>query len=191
MTPSTPTLWTPGAPSNLMDSGRCTSKSKQSGERCRNHPRPGSTVCHIHGGKSPQVRRVAARRVAIMEAQRIVQGLGGMVDVDPLDVLLEGVREAAYNVTVYRIAIESYPVVEAPKELLVKYEEWWDRAIRYAKVCVEAGVEERKVRLQEAEGALMARVVRAAVDACNPTGDERAAAVVAAGRELRAIGAGT
>lgn len=31
---------------------KCTSKSKQSGERCRNYPHPGMEVCWIHGGKS-------------------------------------------------------------------------------------------------------------------------------------------
>jgi hypothetical protein len=31
---------------------RCTGKSKQSGEQCKRAATPGSTKCHIHGGKS-------------------------------------------------------------------------------------------------------------------------------------------
>ena len=31
---------------------QCTAKSKRSGERCKNRPARGRSVCHIHGGKS-------------------------------------------------------------------------------------------------------------------------------------------
>ena len=41
----------------LMDKGyphgRCTARSKQTGEQCKNAPSVGKTVCHIHGGKTP------------------------------------------------------------------------------------------------------------------------------------------
>ena len=33
---------------------RCTAKSKQSGERCKNWASVGMKVCHIHGGKTPR-----------------------------------------------------------------------------------------------------------------------------------------
>jgi len=45
------------------DGRRCTAKSKTSGERCKNPPIPGGTVCRIHGGGAPQVRAASARRV--------------------------------------------------------------------------------------------------------------------------------
>lgn len=32
---------------------QCTATSKRSGERCRNRPAIGRTLCHIHGGKTP------------------------------------------------------------------------------------------------------------------------------------------
>lgn len=32
---------------------RCTAKSKTTGKRCRQHPKPGFTVCHYHGGGTP------------------------------------------------------------------------------------------------------------------------------------------
>lgn len=32
---------------------QCTATSKQSGNRCRSHAAVGRTVCHIHGGKTP------------------------------------------------------------------------------------------------------------------------------------------
>lgn len=42
---------------------RCTAHSRTSGERCKQHPVPGTTVCVYHGGKAPQVRRKAALRL--------------------------------------------------------------------------------------------------------------------------------
>lgn len=43
---------------------RCTAKSKQSGERCKQTAVPGGTVCRFHGGSAPNVKRKAALRLA-------------------------------------------------------------------------------------------------------------------------------
>lgn len=45
------------------DGKRCTAKSKTTGERCKNPPIPGGTVCRYHGGAAPQVVAASARRV--------------------------------------------------------------------------------------------------------------------------------
>jgi|ETNvirnome_2_130_1030620.scaffolds.fasta_scaffold02434_2 hypothetical protein len=45
---------------------QCTSKSKQSGERCKRYPIPGGNVCCIHGGKIPAVQAKAKERLAIL-----------------------------------------------------------------------------------------------------------------------------
>ncbi|WP_269305317.1 hypothetical protein [Aeromicrobium sp. HA] len=37
---------------------------KRNGERCKNAPMKGQTVCHKHGGKAPQNLRKAAERIA-------------------------------------------------------------------------------------------------------------------------------
>lgn len=43
---------------------QCTATSKQTGERCRQRPIPGGTVCRFHGGKAPAVAAKAAERQA-------------------------------------------------------------------------------------------------------------------------------
>ena len=62
------------------DGLRCKAKSKTTGERCKNPPIPGGTVCHWHGGAAPQVRAASARRVfealigpALMEYRNIIE----------------------------------------------------------------------------------------------------------------------
>ena len=42
---------------------RCTAHSRTSGQRCKQPPIAGGTVCVYHGGKAPQVRRKAALRM--------------------------------------------------------------------------------------------------------------------------------
>ena len=41
---------------------RCTAHSRN-GERCKQPPVPGATVCRFHGGSAPQVRKRAALRL--------------------------------------------------------------------------------------------------------------------------------
>ena len=41
----------------------CTAKSRRSGERCKNPPVVGSTVCRMHGGTTKQAKAKAAERL--------------------------------------------------------------------------------------------------------------------------------
>lgn len=61
---------------------RCTATSKRTRERCRSRAVPGSMVCKIHGGGSPQARQKAAWR---LEEQRIQSELGRLVHELELD----------------------------------------------------------------------------------------------------------
>ena len=45
---------------------RCTAKAKSSGKRCRRQSILGARVCYVHGGASPQVRRSARERLALL-----------------------------------------------------------------------------------------------------------------------------
>jgi hypothetical protein len=50
-------------PDPMDDASRCTATSKQTGERCRLNPVPGSAVCRFHGGAAPQTQAAARRRL--------------------------------------------------------------------------------------------------------------------------------
>lgn len=43
---------------------QCSATSRRSGERCKNAPIPGGTVCKFHGGGAPAVKQKAALRLA-------------------------------------------------------------------------------------------------------------------------------
>jgi hypothetical protein len=69
---------------------QCTAHSKRSGERCRNASINGHHVCRLHGGSTPQVKRVAAQRVAI--SQLMQRELTDDEKRDPGAILLNAVQ---------------------------------------------------------------------------------------------------
>lgn len=187
---------------------------------CRKGATPGTTVCWKHGSKAPQVQRAAKRRLALeaarAEVEREAMRLGGSLEVDPLDVLLQSVREAWANVAVLRMALDELGVevardgaialperdvrwdkggthVPARVHILVgMYNEERDRAARYAKLCLDAGVDERRVRVAEQQAQALGTAVGRALDdaAAALTAEQRQALRAALARELRAIGGG-
>ncbi len=81
------------------DPPRCTAKSTRSGERCRNRPMAGATVCSTHGGLAPQVRAAAQRRLLAAavkgDAAAVLahEGLTGITDpVEQLSLLAAEIR---------------------------------------------------------------------------------------------------
>jgi len=161
---------------------RCGAKTRAGG-RCVNRPVRGATRCRMHGGALPQVKRAAARRLAVEDARREVTRLGLALDVDPLDVLLDLVRESAGNVAAYRLVVEGlgihvgpdgvategasgqgYYVPEDAHILVRLYNDERDRLAKYARMCIDAGVSERKVRVAEQQAGTLARLFGETLD---------------------------
>ena len=49
----------------------CSAHSKQTGNRCKQPPIPGGTVCYYHGGAAPQVEFKAQERLKALQPQAI------------------------------------------------------------------------------------------------------------------------
>ena len=163
MSPTEPiegTSWTPAVSPDLMD-GRCTGKSKQSGERCRNHPRPGSNVCHIHGAKAPQVRAKAEGRVKEQKARELLASLGVPVRTDPITALQVCLDEAGGNLNALRAVVrERTRAADAdPSDPVTRlYLDERDRLHRVAKDSVALGIELRRSELEREEVAAVVAV---------------------------------
>lgn len=161
--------------------GQCTAHTS-SGARCRRHAIRGGTVCATHGGRAPQVKAAAARRLALAEAQAELeveaQRLGRVFEVEPAEAMLAMVHEAAANVAVLRHLVQQLDpsvgpsgiagstgstakVNEAtPHVLVAMYDAERERLVRWSKACRDAGVDERRVQLERQQAELVARVVR-------------------------------
>lgn len=78
---------------------QCTSTSKQSGHRCRRRAIPGGSVCHIHGGASPQVQAAARARLEKIRLESEVAALLDELELDGNDDPLTTMRDALVRVS--------------------------------------------------------------------------------------------
>ena len=128
----------------------------------------GGTVCYTHGGAAKQVRAKAAKRVVAAKAASELARLGqALVEVDAGEALVHLIWEAAANLEWYRaklveLDIEYGPTYHAtgvptgegkPHVLVTMYDAERDRLASYAAAALRAGVDERRVRLVEADAA--------------------------------------
>lgn len=145
----------------------------------------GSTVCRKHGGGAPQVRAAAARRVAEEEARNAVVTYGLPIDIDPADALLEEVCRTAGHVAWLEQQVQAlspeevvwgkaeetekgaseFPGIDttqkaAPNVWVVLYREERAHLVAVCKAAIAADIDERRVRLAERQGALLADVIR-------------------------------
>jgi hypothetical protein len=153
--------------------------------------------CKLHDGATPTHLRAAERR----EAERAVAVFGVPREVDPQVALLEEVHRAAGHVAwlgevvahlgknkvvhgiVRTVQLpDGSRTVEARAAINVwvkLYQEERDRLVRVAKAAIDAGVEERQVRLAEGQAQQLAQVIRAILtDLGHDLGDQRVRQVV-------------
>lgn len=170
---------------------RCSAK-RRNGEGCGAWAVKGATVCRMHGGSSPQARQAAARRVQEERAAKAAQRLAQPVTTDPSQALLDLVSSAAGEVAYWRNRVDEIQdrdekrltsgltkITEGKDRggvttlrtvetvAAIEYRMWVDaqeRLARFAAAALRAGVEERRVRLAEDQGALVAQVIRRILD---------------------------
>lgn len=91
---------------------KCKAK-KRDGTHCKAWAMKGSTVCRVHGGRAPQVKAAAKRRLALGELENERLRLGVPVKVGNAEALVEMVWEAAGNVAFYRGLVQQLRTGEA------------------------------------------------------------------------------
>lgn len=164
------------------DSRRCTAKSKRSGERCKRAAIVGGTVCNIHGGKAKQVKQKAEHRADVERATKAVVVYGLPREVDPHTALLEELHRTAGHVAWLEEIVGAGKMTKSQsptgKERAVRLDQrvfgggdqpsvWVELLQRerkhlldVAKTCISVGIEERRVRLAEQQGALLAQAIK-------------------------------
>ena len=199
---------------------RCTAKAKSTGVQCARYAIEGASTCRVHGSGSRKAKAAAARRVeeakAAAEAEKAVTTLGLSRDVSPSEALLEEVRWTAGHVDWLRDRVRDVerdelvwgktkwkqtdsadgPIKETvegatPSVWYDLYEKERKHLVAVCTAALRAGVEERRVRLAEAQGAQVAAVIRAILDDLSLTLEQqqKVATVVPARLRLLAGGA--
>jgi hypothetical protein len=154
---------------------RCTATAKSTRQRCRRAAVPGGTVCVKHGGGSPRARAAAARRVEHAAAERLVVAYGLPADVQPSQALEDELARTAGHVRWLGALIAGLELdelvqtsaagVEIPAVWLELYQHERQHLARVARDSLSAGVEERRVKLDEETGRQIATAIRAIVAA--------------------------
>lgn len=175
----------------------------------------GSGNCRKHGGNTPNGVAHARHEQARAIAQQAVVTLGLARDIDPAQALLEEIARTAGLIDWLRLQIERV-AGDRPENLvagtrMVKqvsgplgdvrttevgpglnewvklYQSERRHLVRVCATALQAGVEERRVRLAEQHGSLVAVVIRGILGDLNLTPDQLARVGEIVPRHLRAI----
>lgn len=179
-----------------MDRAKCTGhKSDGSGEPCGNWPMHGQTVCHAHGGRARQNRKAAADRMAEQEVRDLAVTYGLPVETTPEQAILDEVQRTAGHVQWLEQQVRSMTKGElvwgmtkskeggddagtteeaVPPVLLRLYQEERKHLVTVCAAAMRAGIEERRVKLAEQQGALVAQVIRAVLADLDLTSEQQA-----------------
>jgi hypothetical protein len=186
-------------------------KKKYGGGPCAQHPMHGQTVCKTHGGMAKQNREAGARRQAEAQAVRDVELFAGRRDIHPAEALLELVQWTAGEVDYWRQEVTlleredlTWGVTKVkdggddrgttseakPHIAYAMLIDASNRLERYSSAALKANIDERRVRLAEAEGRALAGVIQRILAALELTPEQAELVHVVVPRELRAIAAG-
>lgn len=158
---------------------------KTNGDPCPNWAMRGQLVCHAHGGRSPQAKAAAQARQSEERAREAVVMYGLPRDISPTDALLEEVRYTAGHVAWLRERVaeleqndlvwgvtdetdkqaSEFPGTDTtraakPNVWLQLYREERKHLLDVTKAAISVGIEERRVKLAEAQGAILNGVLR-------------------------------
>lgn len=171
-------------------------------------------MCVTHGGAAPRVREAAARRVAEEKAAAKMRLFAAPVDIDPAQALLELVQWTAGEVRYWRAEVhriseddpdnltwgktreksggDDFGTTEeaGPPVAYRMLESAQDRLAKYAAAALRAGVEERRVRLAEDQGAAVAGVIRKILERLDLLEWQAEMVSTIVPEELRALSAG-
>lgn len=190
---------------------KCSAHNR-AGKPCGRRPLKGQKVCQLHGGKAPQSLRAGERRLELEKAQR---KFGLPREIAPDQALLEEVHRTAGHVAYLQTKVQQLDeaaLVWGTTEIKDKtggddwghtqvekaqpsiwYELYARERLHLTNVCkaaLAAGVEERRVRLAEAQGQVLASVIQKILADLDLSPEQSRRAPQVASKHLRLVASG-
>jgi hypothetical protein len=138
--------------------GKCPVR-RRDGEPCRNEAGKGTPFdhgpCYKHGGNLPGPQKAAAKR----ELAKMGHSLGVPIDVPPTELQVIVVRQAAGALQWATDRVTNDP---SPENVAL-HAQAMDRASHISAVALKAGIAERRLRMAQRMGALIASAVEGAI----------------------------
>lgn len=182
------------------------------GNPCKAPPVRDMAVCRVHGGSSPNALQARNRRDQENAAREDAARFAARTDIHPADALLELVHYQAGIVDYWRGRIEDVEDEDlewgvtrektggddagttseaAPHIAYRLLTEAQDKLAAYAAAALKAGVDERRVRIAETQGAAVAGAIRAILEQLHLTPEQAELVPTVVPAQLRLItGAG-
>jgi hypothetical protein len=146
---------------------------RTNGKLCGNHAIRGATVCRVHGGNAPQVRRKPAERVIVEHLGKRLARVPDGYRVDPAQALLDLITRSSCLVQSYATEIEALDdgddltkilTATGSEPLLALYADERDSLARTSKMAIDGAVAERQVRIAEQHAQKLVQVINATLD---------------------------
>lgn len=169
---------------------------------------PGAGNCHFHGGSSPNGRKFATEQAA----RKAVETYGLPRDISPTDALLEEVRYSAGHVAWLRAKVaeieaddlvwgvteevdknaSEFAGIDVTRSAAVNmwlelYHRERKHLLDVVKAAISVGIEERRVRLEEAKGQVVAELIRRIIARLDLSESQRDIATQVIPEEFRRI----
>ena len=150
-----------------MSQALCGAKTR-SGGTCRQPRMLGARRCRMHGSAAPRARAAAQRRMAEQKALQAVEGAGVAPLGDPVEQLRELASEALRLKDYFAERLEALESLrymahgtggEQLRSEVALYERALDRSQRFLHDLARLGLDERQVRISEAQVVLVAGVL--------------------------------
>lgn len=179
--------------------GHLGKNSADPGAPCSKRAMRGQDVCGTHGGRAKQNKAAGERRHAGQRAEAAMRRFGEPIDTTPSEALLDTVKWTAGYVGWIRekvaetkndYALTQRSTQTGKREPSVWVEllgTWSDRLVKVCEAAIRAGIEERRVRIAEQQGALVADVIRKILGDLELTPEQASKAGEAVPRHLRLL----
>lgn len=176
---------------------QCTGHSSRTGEPCKLSPVKGSSVCHKHGGRAPQVKAKAEYRLVEQQARALFGQIAPevvpvdnplaayaayagrvMAWLDLMDSLLDQVRT---------VEVTTVAQGEQTRATVQLYERAMDRANTVLASYARLNIDTRLASITEQQAKTVMRAVEAVIAHLGASGDQATGARAVAARHLRAV----
>lgn len=151
---------------------RCSAHANRTGVTCTRWAVRGAQVCPSHGGRAPQVKAAARRRLATQAAIRDLSELGYQPVTDPAAeladlagraVALERWAESAVAQLGDDLTSTDRIGAEEVRATLRLLERSLDRAGKLVQACAKLGLSERQIQLDESKARLVITLLTSAM----------------------------
>jgi hypothetical protein len=174
---------------------RCAGHSSQTGDPCKLYPVHGSTVCHKHGGRAPQVRAKAQLRLVEQRARELFGKTAP--DIVPVDNPLAAYAQFAGEVMAWKklmatlledlsdVAVTSEFQGEQIAGAVQLYERAMDRANTVLSSYARLRIDDRLAAISKQQADTVMRAIEAVIALFGADRDQATEARRVAARHLR------